>query len=380
MPRFATLALSSTLAIFCAAGLAVAQDTKDTAKQPEKAEAPAAKKLSVGDAAPKLQVSKWVKGKEIKAFDTGKVYVVEFWATWCGPCKTTIPHLTDHAKKFKDKAEFIGVSVWEQGDDIPGLVSKFVEKMGDKMDYNVCLDDGQKMAETWMKAAKQNGIPTAFVVDKEGKIAWIGHPMAGLEGVVEKVIAGTFDSKAEAERAAKEAKEAEGAQAGMQAAFKKVQTAAKAEKWQDAVKAVDDMIAAYPKVAENLIPMKFDYMTKYDEKGAYAFVLKAAENEYKSNAMALNQIAWKLVEDDKTSKEGYTTALDLSKRSNDLTKNEDGTMLDTLAYCYFRTGNVAKAVELQEKAVKLVEKMGDAPDEMKDEMKERLQKFKKAAN
>ena len=49
------------------------------------------------------------------------------------------------------------------------------------------------MATNWMKAAGQNGIPTAFVVDKKGLVAWIGHPMAGLDKVLPKVINGEWN-------------------------------------------------------------------------------------------------------------------------------------------------------------------------------------------
>src|SRR5437588_12539911 len=58
--------------------------------------------LSVGDPAPKLQVKEFVKGDPVKELEKGKVYVVEFWATWCGPCRATIPHLTELAKEHKD--------------------------------------------------------------------------------------------------------------------------------------------------------------------------------------------------------------------------------------------------------------------------------------
>src|SRR5438105_4278369 len=85
--------------------------------------------LSVGDSAPKLKVKEFVKGDPVKDLEKGKVHVVEFWATWCGPCRVSIPHLTELQKKHKDVV-FIGVSVSERDFD---NVKPFVEKMGDKM-------------------------------------------------------------------------------------------------------------------------------------------------------------------------------------------------------------------------------------------------------
>jgi thiol-disulfide isomerase/thioredoxin len=157
--------------------------------------------LGVGDKAPRLQVKEFVKGDAVKDFDKGKVYVVEFWATWCGPCRTSIPHLTELQKKHKD-VTFIGVSAFEND---PKAVKPFVKEMGDKMDYRVALDsvpagkqprDGA-MAKGWMVAAGQTGIPTAFIIDGAGRIAWIGHPMR-MDEPLEKIVAGKWDLKAAA--------------------------------------------------------------------------------------------------------------------------------------------------------------------------------------
>src|ERR1039458_3854917 len=196
-------------------------------------------KLTVGDPAPKLQVAKWVQGDPVKAFDTNHVYIVEFWATWCGPCRASIPHLNELSKKFKDQGVIaIGQDVWDQDDgvaafwptwcgpcraSIPHLnelskkfkdqgviaigqdvwdqddgVAAFVKKMGDQMTYRVALDDKSQetngiMAVNWMKAAEQNGIPTAFVINKQGRIAWIGHPMGLDEKTLEEILADKFD-------------------------------------------------------------------------------------------------------------------------------------------------------------------------------------------
>ncbi len=149
--------------------------------------------LKAGDPAPKLQTGKWIQGEPVKNFEKGKAYLVEFWATWCPPCRTSIPHLNEVHNKFKDKGlVVIGMDCWERDES---LVAPFVKKMGDKMTYRVALDDKSsnkkgQMARTWMEAAGRDGIPSAFLVDTKGVIAWIGHPMQLKEQVIEDVLAG----------------------------------------------------------------------------------------------------------------------------------------------------------------------------------------------
>jgi thiol-disulfide isomerase/thioredoxin len=153
----------------------------------------AAPTLKVGDPAPKLQIGKWIQGEPVKEFQKGKAYVIEFWATWCTPCLISIPHLNELHTKFKDKGLVVIGQNAEGRDD--SQVAAFVKKMGNKMTYRVALDDRNgsedgKMVETWMAAAGQELIPTAFLVDTKGIIVWIGSPLALDERMIENVLAG----------------------------------------------------------------------------------------------------------------------------------------------------------------------------------------------
>ena len=139
----------------------------------------------LGDPAAALSIKEWVKGKAVDVKDGKNIYVVEFWATWCPPCRASIPHLSQLQKDYKDK----GVVVVGVSDEKPDTVKPFVKKMAEKMDYTVAIDDSRKTYKGYMTAYKQNGIPTAFIVGKDGKVAWHGHPMDGLDKAIEKVLA-----------------------------------------------------------------------------------------------------------------------------------------------------------------------------------------------
>jgi thiol-disulfide isomerase/thioredoxin len=338
----------------------------------------AADGLAVGDPAPALQVKEFVKGDPVAAFDKGKTYVVEFWATWCGPCRVSIPHLTELQKKHKDLV-VIGVSVWERDQE---KVKPFVEEMGDKMAYRVAMDDVPekakgdegKMAKGWMTAAEQAGIPTAFVVNGDGKVAWIGHPME-MDKPLEQIVSGKWDLAA----AATEYKKEKAREARMRALAMKVRKARQDKDPKAELAALDEAIGDDPGLEERLGALKFQALTKSgDADKALEYGNRLVGEVLKDKTMPLNDFAWGLVEKpgEKPDPRLMKLALRAAERADELAGGKDGAVADTLAKAYFETGDAAKAVATQERALELVK---GTPLEKDKDMKDRLEQYKKAA-
>jgi thiol-disulfide isomerase/thioredoxin len=150
--------------------------------------------LNIGDPAPRLRVREWLKGEPAQGFEKDNVYVVEFWATWCGPCRAVMPHLAALANEYKDRVTILGIDILEKKTTSMEKIKAFVDSMGHRMDYHVAADDSNFMVTDWLYASGHQGIPTAYVVNQEGRVAWIGYPTR-LDEVLPKILNHTWDIK-----------------------------------------------------------------------------------------------------------------------------------------------------------------------------------------
>jgi cytochrome c biogenesis protein CcmG, thiol:disulfide interchange protein DsbE len=136
------------------------------------------KALESGDAPP-LDVSNWINlPPATLATLKGKIVVLDFWATWCGPCIAGIPHTNELAEKFKDKVVVIGVCHPQGGENM----EKMVKDKGIK--YPVCLDTNGKPA----KAYGVDGFPDYYIIDAAGKLVLADCANGSVEKALEALL------------------------------------------------------------------------------------------------------------------------------------------------------------------------------------------------
>jgi thiol-disulfide isomerase/thioredoxin len=328
------------------AGAVTADDTKTgKANDPAKKARPAVT-LKVGDAAPMLKATRWLQGQEVKSFESGKVYVVEFWATWCGPCIVMMPHLGELQSHYRDKGvTVIGYTPKGRNNDEDKVVA-FVKKRGPKLGYTFAYADNMSTYDAWMKAAGRDGIPCAFVVDGAGKIAYIGHPMY-LDVVLPKVVNGTWKGQ--------QSKEV------LDGIQKEVGNVFRAVRGQDpnpkaSLKVIEDFETKHPALA------KIPYFV-----GGKLNLLLQVGKEAEARKMAEAVMAAAIKQDDPTALQtvsgvmrsgkakGNKELLGLSlKAANamlEVAGDRDTSALLNLAEVYLEKGERAKAVEYGKKAI-----------------------------
>ena len=311
--------------------------------------------LSVGDKAPATRPKTQIKGEAVKSFEKGKLYIFECWATWCPPCVASIPHLNELNQKMGPKGVVItGVNVWE-GEKNPEAAKKvkdFVKAQGDKMSYAVAIG-GDKFLRDWLEAAKVDGIPHAFVINGDGVIVWMGHPMQLNEKLLGDLLTGTAAPEPDKNKSEKKTKDGT-VKDETSSTLEKLGEALNKKNWDLAEKILPEALltlnardqANLKESAEAIIALG-----RGDPSKINAMYEKSSQ-DHSDNAEVQNEIAWDLLTNPRFGKNiNLTLAEKCAVRAVALTKEEEADKLDTLARVRWLQGRKEEAIKLQEKAV-----------------------------
>jgi tetratricopeptide (TPR) repeat protein len=250
--------------------------------------------------------------------------------------------------------------------------------MGKDMSYRVALDDKSKMdkgamAVTWMDAAGRNGIPSAFVVNKQGKVAWIGHPMEMTEKLWDEILSDKYDmakAAADYEKEVAKVEKEQASQQQMQGLSMKLTAAVEGEKWAEADAVVDEIAKLNPEdaISPQLVRMKLLLMQKkYDEAYKVAGGLSDAHPDETRLQLAM---AWTIVAQPGLEKRDTALAEKMAERANKAEEGKNPSVLEVLARTQFMNGKKDAAIATEQKALDLVPASQAAP------LKTNLQSYK----
>ena len=323
--------------------------------------------LTVGDKAPTPALSTILKGNtDFTGFKDGNVYVMEFWATWCGPCRAGMPHLSQLQKDYKDKGvTIIGVSQ-EELEKVTTFLAK--DEWDAKTKYTIAMDKEGTTNKNYMRAAGQSGIPTAFIVGRDGHVEWIGHP-ARMDDSLAKIVAGEWSRDEFAATFARQ-------QAEKQASRKlqmKLRTAQREGDWNTVIAIYDEELAKNPDNL-SLQVQKFQAMVGpmgNSEGYALGWTLLKQNRE---NSALLNSIAWYTLDDKAVEDRDIDFALAVAKAANEASGGNDPAILDTLARAYFDSDDLKRALKYQRKAAE-----NATEGQMADGIRATLKEYEEAA-
>lgn len=303
--------------------------------------------LKVGDAAPALKIKDWVRGDAVDlAKDAAKkIHMVEFWATWCPPCKASVPLLTEFQTKYKKDLTIIGVTDSDPFRNSPTAVKDFVKEQGKEMDYTIAIDDDGITSKAYM-GEEEVGIPQAYLVGKDGKVVWVGSPLdPALEKVIPEIISGKYDVAA-----AKKAAEVEGEVAKR---FQTLEMAYQLGQTQAVWDGVVDILRIDP---ANELAMQILTSLYVDEpkKGeAYRSTIGSHIEKNKTNATAMTALAITLCEHEDYATRSPDLAINAAKAAYEASGQRDRAAVEIYARAMFQIGAIDRAMSLQKDAVTL---------------------------
>jgi thiol-disulfide isomerase/thioredoxin len=339
--------------------------------------------LKIGDTAPALKVEAFVRGKPITKFEKGKVYVVDFWATWCGGCIASFPHISYLANNYKNRVHFISVDSYEdagehKGEDPAQVVKAFLKTpIGQPLTLDVCVDGpNNAMYTNWVKPLRRNGFPTTFIIDQDGKLAWMDVNLDNLEWVLQLVVAKKWDLN----KAAAVMKGRDDVEDILFLKALREKGEQQKKSYQEVLKASEAFEGRFPDRKASVAFYKFMALTELDKPQVPAILEQMAADPL-SKYINLDDANGLTLRRNDLNKRDYEALVKVQERL--LTNKHNGTghggksvkAYENLADTYWKAGQGPQAVATQEKAIAMA-KVENATGQKLDSLLRTLNRYK----
>ena len=349
--------------------------------------------LKIGDPAPILHPMTWIKGEHITHYDRGRIYVVEFWATWCPPCLDAIPQLTALQSKYRDKLTVVGVNVLEsamgQGDE--NSVRAFVSKGRPAMGYTVAMDDPMKQPvfTGWMISAGLCCLPTAFIVDRKGAIVWMGSTATSTSYSFDEALHDTLSNKPDLIRAGA-LQESTRMSSAKVLALKPALDARMKRDFEAVVTEVDRVLAQHAEYAPDAFPLKLAAMLHVNEHDGLAYVRSASKSTDLRKALNATDnsgywgIVGRTIADEKDlSNSAYEAASEYLQTATAGPSDTTGSANQiwnwtALAEAQSKLGHRDRAIQAQERAIDLASRTDGTPSNLLIILRSALREYQRS--
>ncbi len=321
--------------------------------------------IDEGDPAPPLSIERWVLGEPVLGVGKpgGNIYVIAFWATWAKPATKSLFTLSELQKEFGGSNVVVIAIAAESAKKVAEFVKAHPQR--DKLNIRIAVDDDQETTAAYLGAAGRGPLPHAFAVNKEGTVAWQGHPLE-LKKVLEKIIAGTFKIRKPGEPIPPEPADAE--------LVERLRKAEKEENWKLTLELIDEVVAKYPESNEAHIYLGTKFMILYSRLKDYTAAERVARDllaNHSDKFFALNNLAWTLMtagEFENLSHRWPEIAHQAARRAFEVTQGRRPEILDTYARSLYLLGYLSEALDVQRQAVIIMRMVIDnASGEISDE-------------
>jgi peroxiredoxin len=233
------------------------------------------------------------------------IHVLVFWDSGCSACQTATPELTRLQDRFQSQGVVLACITPESAD----ALQSFIQGMRGRLNFALATDENGKTHQAYMGAFGKVALPHAFVINKRGVIAWQGHPLGGLERVLDEMVTDSFD-------------------------IERAKRAANAEKLQ----------------AEYFAAVS---MSETNTSSNAAALGNRILTDGSSNPWLLNNFAYRILADPRVKNRDLALALKAAKTALNARGGKEPAFLDTYARALFDTGKTAEAVEAQKQAIAL---------------------------